>query len=133
MQLLDHVSISVSNLVDCSNFYDAVMNALNCEKVYDTDEMLGYGLRCYTGEESHSYLAIYKSSTANIDDSRHWCFKATSREMVDNFYNSGIENGGACNGAPGLRKSYHPNYYGAFLFDPFGNRIEAVYHGESET
>ncbi len=115
------------------SFYDSVMNSLGCEKVYETDSSLGYGVRCTAGNESHSCLAVYASSTANVDNSRHWCFKAKSRDMVASFYRVGLENGGKCNGAPGLRKHYHKNYFGAFLFDPFGNRIEAVYHGVRQT
>jgi hypothetical protein len=43
---------------------------------------------------------------------------------------AGLANGGRDNGRPGLRPHYHPNYYAAFLFDPDGHNIEAVYHGE---
>jgi len=129
MQLLDHVSISVSNISECIGFYDAIMESLGCEKVYATEKSLGYGVRCTAGEETHSCLAVYESETANTDDSRHWCFKAPSRESVIDFYNSGVTAGGKCGGEPGLRPHYHAYYFGAFLYDPFGNRVEAVYHG----
>jgi catechol 2,3-dioxygenase-like lactoylglutathione lyase family enzyme len=129
MQLLDHASISVDNIASCVNFYDAIMSSLGCEKVYQTERSLGYGVRCKTGQESHSCLAIYASATANTDDARHWCFKAKSREEVTRLYELGLANGGRCNGEPGLRPHYHENYFAAFLFDPFGNRVEAVYHG----
>ena len=65
---------------------------------------------------------------ANIDARRHWCFKAASRAEVDAFHAAGLAHGGADDGAPGLRPHYHAHYYGAFLLDPFGNRIEAVCH-----
>jgi catechol 2,3-dioxygenase-like lactoylglutathione lyase family enzyme len=133
MQLLDHVSISVSKLSNCIKFYDAIMNALDCEKVYETKASLGYGIRCYAGEEGHSCLAVYESSKANLDDARHWCFKAKSRKAVDLFYEKGINNGGRCDGPPGLRNDYHTSYYAAFLYDPFGDRVEAVCHSENET
>ncbi len=133
MQLLDHVSISVQNLDKCIVFYDSVMQALGCEKVYQTPGSLGYGVRCKAGEENHTCLAIYESESANTDDARHWCFKAPSQEAVILFYRSGIENGGVCNGEPGIRKNYHENYFGAFLYDPCGNRIEAVFHGRAKT
>ena len=129
MQLIDHVSISVPNIGKCSNFYDAIMQALNCEKVYGTDDKLGYGTRCTAGDDGHSYIAIYESSTTQPDSARHWCFKTESRKMVSEFYNLGIANGGTCNGAPGVREHYHPNYYGAFVLDPDGNNLEAVFHG----
>lgn len=129
MLLLDHVSISVSNLNACVDFYDAIMGALDCEKVYQTERSLGYGVRCSAGEETHSCLAIYESESANVDDARHWCFKAKSQAAVAAFYEAGLANGGRDNGKPGLRPNYHPNYYGAFLYDPSGNRVEAVFHG----
>lgn len=132
MQLLDHVSISVHSLADCADFYDAIMQVLGCEKVYHTERSLGYGVRCQAGDDNHSCLAVYESENANTDDKRHWCFKADSREMVDHFHAAGIAHGGTSNGAPGVRSQYHPHYYGAFLYDPAGNRVEAVYHGESE-
>ncbi|MCP4981468.1 MAG: VOC family protein, partial [Gammaproteobacteria bacterium] len=47
---------------------------------------------------------------------------------VDRFYQQGIEAGGQDNGTPGIRKIYHPHYYGAFLLDPDGHNIEAVCH-----
>lgn len=133
MQLLDHVSISVNSLAECIDFYDSIMQALGCEKVYQTENSLGYGVRCKTGEENHSCLAVYESGQTNMDEKRHWCFKANSRETVDRFYEAGISNGGTSNGAPGIRSNYHPNYYGAFLYDPAGNRVEAVCHSEGQT
>ena len=132
MQLLDHVSISVDSLNQCRPFYDAIMAALGCEKVYETATSLGYGVRCKAGETAHSCLAVYQSDTANTDDRRHWCFKATDTQMVVNFYQAGLAAGGRDNGAPGLRPHYHAHYFGAFLFDPFGNRVEAVFHGKEE-
>jgi catechol 2,3-dioxygenase-like lactoylglutathione lyase family enzyme len=129
MQLLDHASISVKNIESCVDFYDEIMNVLGCEKVYQTERSLGYGIRCKAGQESHSCIAIYASVNANTDDARHWCFKAKSRKEVEDFYVVCIANGGVCNGRPGVRAHYHENYFGAFLFDPFGNRVEAVYHG----
>jgi catechol 2,3-dioxygenase-like lactoylglutathione lyase family enzyme len=128
MQLLDHVSISVSDLDRARPFYDAVMATLGAAKVYDRPDALGYGERCSAEDDAHSCLAIHASPAANLDTRRHWCFKATSRAEVDAFHAAGLAHGGADNGAPGLRAHYHAHYYGAFLLDPFGNRIEAVCH-----
>ncbi len=125
MQLIDHVSISVTSLAGCIDFYDAVMQELGCEKVYQTETSLGYGKRCEAGDDGHSCLSVYESEQVGRDDKRHWCFKAGSQAMVDRFYQAGIRNG-----APGIRARYHPHYYAAFLYDPAGNRVEAVYHGD---
>jgi len=104
------------------------MGALGVDKVYDRADALGYGTRCSAGDDTRSYLAVYESPTAYIDPRRHWCFKATSRQQVIAFHSAGLAHGGTDEGPPGLRPSYHEHYFGAFLLDPFGNRVEAVCH-----
>lgn len=131
MQLLDHVSISVRDLEASRRFYDAVMAALGCEKVYDRPGALGYGARCSAAEPTHTFLAVYLSAAANVDDKRHWCFKAESQAQVRRFHSAALANGGVCDGPPGLRPQYHESYYAAFVRDPQGNRIEAVCHAQS--
>lgn len=128
MQLLDHVSIAVSDLAVARPFYDAVMQALGADKVYDRPGALGYGVRCTATEDFHSCLAVYESAEASFDAKRHCCFKASSRAQVSAFHAAGLTHGGKDDGAPGLRCDYHENYFGAFLTDPAGNRIEAVCH-----
>jgi catechol 2,3-dioxygenase-like lactoylglutathione lyase family enzyme len=128
MQLLDHVSISVRDIDAARIFYDAAMTALGCEKVYDRPEALGYGARCSATEPMHTFLAIYMSADANLDDKRHWCFKAASQSQVRAFHGAALAHGGTCDGPPGLRPHYHASYYAAFVRDPQGNRIEAVCH-----
>ncbi|MCU0257959.1 MAG: VOC family protein, partial [Solirubrobacteraceae bacterium] len=59
---------------------------------------------------------------------RHWAFRAASREAVDAFHAAGLVHGGVDDGPPGERPAYHERYYGAFLVDPDGNRVEAVCH-----
>jgi predicted lactoylglutathione lyase len=61
----------------------------------------------------------------------HLAFQAQNRSVVDAFYKAALANGGKDNGAPGER-AYHPGYYAAFVLDPDGNNIEAVYHGEAK-
>jgi catechol 2,3-dioxygenase-like lactoylglutathione lyase family enzyme len=128
MLVIDHVSISVPSIEIARPFYDAVLAALGVAKVYDRPDALGFGMRCNDVEDFHSFLAIYESATANLDAKRHWCFKATTRTQVAAFHAAGLANGGMDDGAPGLRPHYHKDYFGAFLQDPFGNRVEAVCH-----
>lgn len=61
----------------------------------------------------------------------HLAFQAKDTATVDAFYHAALVNGGTDNGKPGER-SYHPGYYAAFVLDPDGNNIEAVYHGEAQ-
>ncbi|HEX6832096.1 MAG TPA: VOC family protein, partial [Rudaea sp.] len=57
----------------------------------------------------------------------HVAFQAKSRKDVDAFYAAGLKAGGKDNGPSGLREDYSPTYYAAFLVDPDGNNVEAVY------
>lgn len=101
--------------------YDVVFAALDVPKVYDRAEAIGYGQRCRDGDDGHSYPSLYLSPGAAADAKRHGCFRAATRAAVRAFHTAGLAHGGRDDGPPGLR-----DYYGAFLFDPFGNRLETV-------
>jgi catechol 2,3-dioxygenase-like lactoylglutathione lyase family enzyme len=131
MQLLDHVSIGVPDLDAARPFYDAIMSALGAAKVYDRPQALGYGERCSQDDTASTCLAVYLDASAIGANKRHWCFKAATRAQVDAFFAAGLANGGRSDGDPGLRPHYHAAYYAAFLFDPAGNRVEAVCHAHS--
>ena len=127
--MLDHISITVADIERAAPFWDAVMAALMVPQVVRNERQLGYGLRNRPDDDSHTYLSVFKSRGRDfVPDNRHWCFRAPSQEAVDAFHAAGLANGGTCDGPPGLRADYHPGYYAAFVLDPDGNRIEAVYH-----
>ena len=127
-EMLDHVSITVSDLARATPFWDAVMAALKVPCVVRRDAMMGYGLRNRPEDDGHTYLSVRASAGPLVADNRHWCLRAPSRGAVDAFHEAGLSAGGRCDGAPGLRPDYHPAYYAAFLLDPDGNRVEAVCH-----
>jgi len=129
MHLLDHVSITVADLRRAQPFYEAIMAALGAEKVYERADAVGFGRRSRPGDDAHSYFSLFASAAAAADPRRHWCFRAASREAVRAFYAAGLRAGGTGDGEPGLRPHYHAGYYAAFLKDPEGNRVEAVFHG----
>jgi catechol 2,3-dioxygenase-like lactoylglutathione lyase family enzyme len=129
MQAIDHVSLTVRDLKKVGGFYAAVFAALNMEKVYERADAVGYGTRNRPGDDGHSYLSIFESPAAVPDPRRHWCFRAASAQQVRAFHAAGVAAGGHDAGAPGLRPHYHEKYYAAFLEDPEGHRIEAVFHG----
>lgn len=133
MQLLDHVSITVRDLNAARPFYEAVMTALGVPKVNDRPDAIGFGQRNRPDDDTHTYLSVYQSAVAAADPRRHWCFRAASAAQVRAFFQAGLEAGGTSEGEPGLRPHYHPRYFAAFLADPEGNRIEAVYHGAGST
>lgn len=124
--MLDHVSITLSDIAAAERFYDAIMKALGVVKVGRRDDWLGYGERARPSHPDRVYISIRKGPKPEEAFGRHWCFKARSRQQVDSFWAAGMASGGA-DGPPGLR-SYHASYYAAFLRDPDGNRLEAVCH-----
>jgi catechol 2,3-dioxygenase-like lactoylglutathione lyase family enzyme len=128
MQLLDHVSITVRDLDAARPFYRAVLAALGAAVVYDEPDAIGFGERNSLSNASHTYLSVFASPQAEADPRRHWCLKAASPAAVRAFHATGLAHGGSDAGAPGLR-DYHAGYYAAFLHDPEGNRLEAVFHG----
>ena len=125
--MLDHVSITISDIAAAERFYDAIMRALGVVKVGRRDDWLGYGDRARPDHADRIYLTIRKGPKPEEAFGRHWCFKAASRSEVDAFWGAGIAAGGTSEGPPGLRH-YHAAYYAAFLRDPDGNRVEAVCH-----
>jgi len=133
MQLLDHVSITVRDLGAVRSFYLAVMSALGAQVAYDRTDAMGFGERNRPHDDIHTYLSIFESGHASPDPRRHWCFRASTSVQADTFHAAGLIAGGTSEGAPGLR-DYHPGYYAAFLLDPEGNKIEAVFHhGKADT
>ncbi|MDA0997272.1 MAG: VOC family protein [Proteobacteria bacterium] len=126
--MLDHISITVSDIVRAAAFYDAAFEALGHPCVRRDGSSLGYGIRNRPGDDGHSYISIRATGGPIAADNRHWCFRADSRAAVDAFHAAGIAHGGTDDGPPGPRPQYHEAYYAAFLIDPDGNRIEAACH-----
>jgi catechol 2,3-dioxygenase-like lactoylglutathione lyase family enzyme len=127
MQLIDHASITVRDLAAAKPFYKAIMAALGAAVAYERDDAIGFGERNRPQDDVHTYISVFQSREATPDARRHWCFRARSAEEVGRFHTAGLQAGGRDEGPPGLR-SYHPQYYAAFLLDPEGNKVEAVFH-----
>jgi len=127
MHLLDHVSITVRNLSAVLPFYKATMSALGAVIAYEDKDAIGFGERNGPQNSGHSYVSVFQSEHASADPRRHWCFRASSVDQVDAFHAAGLAAGGHDEGGPALR-DYHPGYYAAFLRDPEGNKVEAVFH-----
>ena len=125
-RLVDHIQLVVADLAASRRFYEAVLGVLEIP--------LG-------GEKEGAhfwYDELFVSTPdgpeaqGNLTGRHHLAFQARDRAAVDKFYEAGLAAGGRDNGAPGVRAQYHPGYYAAFLLDPDGNNIEAVFHGEAE-
>jgi catechol 2,3-dioxygenase-like lactoylglutathione lyase family enzyme len=125
--MIDHLSITTTDLDRAQAFYDAALGALGYPRVNRRAAAIGYGVRDRS-PDAPPYISIYRGTGKLVPDNRHWCFRATSRAAVRAFHQAALANGGSDDGPPGLRPHYHPDYYGAFVRDPDGNRIEAVTH-----
>lgn len=123
--LLDHVSITVTDLERARAFYDAVFGALDVDRLWIRDGRIRFGERGAPGE---TFVSIVEATDPVAGGPRHWAFRAASPEQVDAFHAAGLAAGGTDDGPPGPRPGYHEHYYGAFLIDPDGNRVEAVCH-----
>lgn len=122
--MLDHVSIAVRDLDRAGPFYDAVLCALGYERRWMRDGRIRYGDRTLGEATALSVVAIGGATPAG----GHLALRASDRAAVDAFHAAGLAHGGRDDGPPGPRPQYHEHYYGAFLLDPEGNRIEAVCH-----
>lgn len=117
--MFDHVEIKVVHFDECLTFYTAVLQALGIEVKWVDEAGAGFGLI----SEPNVRFLIEKGETSTKN---HLAFKAANEAEVKTFHSAGITLGAPCNGKPGLRESYAPNYYAAFLLDPDGNNIEAL-------
>ena len=123
-RLIDHIQLVVADLEACRRFYTAVFDTLGIP-------VAGSGDDHFWADELFISTAGSDAAQGKLTGYHHIGFQAADRAMVDRFHQKGLEAGGTDNGAPGER-AYHPGYYGAFLLDPAGNNIEAVYHGEAK-
>lgn len=128
--MIDHLSTYATNYASTKQFYESVFAALGyslqMEFVADWNADFPTQHMCAFGNQGKPTFWIIETKDAYTP--RHIAFSASSRPMVQAFYEAGIKNGGKDNGAPGLRPTYHENYYGGFLIDPDGNNVEAVCH-----
>jgi catechol 2,3-dioxygenase-like lactoylglutathione lyase family enzyme len=116
-RLLDHVHLRASNFLVTRYFYEKVLDTLGVRI-----EQSGAGW--FQVDE----LFVDAADARTIPTHIHLAFQARDRAMVDAFHKAALLAGGTDNGQPGER-DYHPGYYGAFVLDPDGNNIEAVFHG----
>lgn len=120
--MIDHFNLPVSNLDSSLVFYEAVLGELGYSVLCTDADAIGFG------SESWEFgLVQEKTPLPPI----HLAFRANSSIAVQAFYRVALGHGARCNGVPGRRPHYGPAYYSAFVFDPDGHNLEAVYRGES--
>lgn len=120
--MIDHVSIAVSELATSAAFYEQVLAPLGLTRLVDRPATVGFGKR-YPELWLNARPAM---SPLPADTGAHVCLRATDREAVDAFHRHALALGGTCDGPPGPRQAAVTTYYGAFIRDRDGNKIEAV-------
>ncbi|MDP3658500.1 VOC family protein [Phenylobacterium sp.] len=123
-RLVDHIQLVVKDLGATRRFYGAVLDVLGVPIGGEADDY-------FWVDELFVSSAGSAAAQGKLTGRHHLAFQAADRATVDAFHAAAIKHGGADNGAPGERP-YHPGYYAAFVLDPDGNNIEAVYHGEAK-
>ena len=123
-RLIDHIQLVVQDLAASQTFYSAVFEILQIP-------LAGTGEDYFWADELFVSTASSQAAQGKLTGRHHLAFQAADRAMVDAFYKAALDAGGKDNGAPGERP-YHPGYYAAFVLDPDGNNIEAVFHGAAQ-
>jgi catechol 2,3-dioxygenase-like lactoylglutathione lyase family enzyme len=118
--MLDHLSIQCSDVAASAAFYDAVLAPLGVERLRDFGEVVGYGVA-----PAVSFWIGPQMTGVGFRES-HIGFRASSRSVVDEFFQIAAALGSEVLHAPALHPEYHTDYYGAFVRDPDGNNVEAV-------
>ncbi|KFC62003.1 Lactoylglutathione lyase-related lyase [Devosia sp. LC5] len=116
-RLIDHVHLRAGNFANTRYFYEKVLAVLG-HRIEQS------GKNWFQVDE----LFVDAANARTVPTHIHLAFQARDRAMVDAFYKAALAAGGTDNGPPGERH-YHPGYYAAFVLDPDGNNIEAVFHG----
>jgi glyoxalase/bleomycin resistance protein/dioxygenase superfamily protein len=111
--VLDHLDVHAADFDESVRFYETVLTPLGIPKWSQSE-----------GEACFTRVNVVDREPATRD--LHLCFVARSHEEVDAFHRTGVEAGFRSNGAPGYR-DYDAGYYAAYLLDPDGNNVEALY------
>ena len=126
--MIDHVGFPVSDYVTSKLFYERALAPLGYGLVVEVPAdhnrsgfpAAGFG----AGGNPDFWIGV----EGKLENPLHVAFVAKDRAAVDAFHRAALAAGGTDNGAPGLRAHYHPDYYAAFVLDPDGHNIEAVFH-----
>ena len=118
--ILDHIGLAVRDFARSSTFFRRSLAPLGIQTVLEGE---GWAMLGKEGRPEF-WIGVHGIPPGPI----HIAFTAENREQVRAFHRAALAAGGRDNGAPGIRAKYHPDYYGAFVFDPDGHNIEAVCH-----
>ncbi|MEQ8370274.1 MAG: VOC family protein [Alphaproteobacteria bacterium] len=124
--MYSHTTLGTNDLETAGRFYDAVLKPLGITRAMSLE-----GIILYRGQDDPSMFGIgqpFDGKPASAGNGAHIAFMAQDRAAVDAFHAAALAHGGTDEGAPGLRPHYHEHYYGAYVRDPEGNKLQAVCH-----
>jgi catechol 2,3-dioxygenase-like lactoylglutathione lyase family enzyme len=124
--IMSHVSLGTNDFERAVAFYERVMPTIGARRLMEHPGAVAFG-KVYPEFWVQRPL---DGGRASVGNGTHIGFLATSKAMVDAFYKEAMAAGAADDGAPGPRKDYGEPYYGCFLRDPDGHKIEAAYWDE---
>ena len=129
--MINHITLRVSEFEKSKDFYSRTLKPLGYKLLKQENQTAGYSIEDRLGKRDF----WIKAGNANQKTHSFSClaFTAASKKMVDNFYRAARKAGGKDNGAPGYRPQYSPGYYAAFVLDPDGHNIEAVFDDPTRT
>ena len=123
--MFSHITIGSNDIERSRRFYEPVMATLGVGQPFKLPGMLVFGelagLKLFV-------LSPFDQQVASSGNGTHAAFLARDRATVDSFHATALAHGGTDEGAPGPRPHYHANYYGAYVRDPDGNKLQAVCH-----
>ena len=121
--MIDHIGINCADYPKSQAFYDTVLAALGFSRQLDFGRAIGYG--------RDGKPAFWISEGAGMGPNRenHIAFQAPDEDAVHAFHEAAVGQGAESLHEPRLWPEYHPGYFGAFVRDPDGNNVEAVWHG----
>lgn len=120
--MIHHVSVGTNNIKRAKAFYDPLMALIGLRLLMHSDRSAHYG----ASDIIFSLETPADGRAATAGNGVHIAFQAPDRETVRRFHRTALANGGVDEGGPGIRENYNANYYGAFVRDLDGNKIEAV-------
>lgn len=123
--MFSHITVGTNDFERAAGFYDAVLGVLGHERFISGEGYIGYGK---PNDNQFWVLSPFNKQAASPGNGNHVAFLAPNRAAVRAFHETALANGGSDEGAPGPRTHYHPNYYGAYVRDPEGNKLQAVCH-----
>ena len=127
--MFSHVTVGTSKLTRALRFYDAALAPLGITRTNTYKVAASYAPEGYQGT-NHPFWVVrpLDGQAASAGNGVTVAFDAASRAAVDAFYQAALAAGGTDEGPPGLREHYHPDYYGAYVRDPDGNKVCVVCH-----